>query len=107
MRKSPSVQLSSWSAVLRGRLPALLVLTPKSILSYAEDIYTGVNDIALLKEERKRCLGAVITGDIVDIPNGRGLFRVFIPTCQSALPLRYREHRDLLGLHLWWRKRRF
>ena len=77
MLQSPNEQLSFWSAVLRGRLPALLVLKPEFIPSYAEDIYTDVNDTAMVKEERKRCLAAVITGDIGDIPNGRGLFRAY------------------------------
>jgi hypothetical protein len=77
MLQSPNEQLPFWSAVLRGRLPALLVLKPELILSYADDIYTRVNDTAMLKEERKRCLTAVITGDIGDIPNGRGLFHAY------------------------------
>jgi hypothetical protein len=61
-------QPSFWCAVLRGRLPALVV-QPQSIVDrYANDS-GGIFGDSSLDQERALVLAAVVTGDISRLPN--------------------------------------
>lgn len=76
--KNSISQGTLWSAVLRGRLPALVVLDQVSISTYAEDGILGEDeDEEEIGEARKKCLTAAITGRIGELPNGRELFRAY------------------------------
>jgi hypothetical protein len=67
-------QPSFWCAVLRGRVPALLLQTPDIIADYAAGVF---EDSSFSEEECTACLAAVITGEIDSFPNARNLFRAY------------------------------
>lgn len=71
LQDSPE-QPSFWCAVLRGRIPALLV-EKKVIPNFS----VGSLVDSASPEERSLCLAAVITGEIDRLPNGRNLFRAY------------------------------
>ena len=71
--KEPTEEASFWSAVLRGRLPALVLQDSKTIEGYTEDMFLNEDN----KTERNKCLKAVITGEIDSLPNARNLFRAY------------------------------
>jgi len=71
--KNPTEQPSFWCAVLRGRVPALVLQDPEDIESYAQ----GVFNKSTLEAERQACLAAVITGKIHSLTNSRNLFRAY------------------------------
>lgn len=91
LKKEGSEQLSFWCAVLRGRIPSLLLLTQSSIQRFAEDDpvfaryepkFGGTNQDFLAyemaqRESRKAALRAVISGDISLLPRERNSFAAY------------------------------
>jgi hypothetical protein len=73
LSKNSMEEFSFWSAVLRGRVPALVLQDAQEINHYTELI--GLNGDGV--EERVRCLKAVITGAIENLPNARNTFRAY------------------------------
>jgi hypothetical protein len=71
--KNPVIEASFWSAVLRGRVPALVLQDTQVIEEYTEGIDLDQDNV----EERVRCLKAVITGDIENLTNARNTFRAY------------------------------
>lgn len=71
--KEPTEEASFWSAVLRGRLPALILQDSIEITGYADAMLLDEDTT----EERIKCLKAVISGDIDSLPNARNLFRSY------------------------------
>jgi len=87
MLQSHSEQPSFWCAVLRGRIPALVVQT-REISTYSSGTIIetpspeGMPEEEQerhkrLSEERRKCLSAAITGVIEQLPNERNLFRAY------------------------------
>jgi hypothetical protein len=72
LMQNPAEQPSFWCAVLRGRVPAL-VLQTSEIASYASEVFQDPTS----EEERTSCLAAVITGKIDSLPNAHNLFRSY------------------------------
>jgi hypothetical protein len=72
LSKNAAIEPSFWSAVLRGRVPALVLQDTHVIKGYTEGIFFDQD-----KEERVRCLKAVITGDIENLTNARNTFRAY------------------------------
>lgn len=73
MQKNTTEELSFWSAVLRGRLPALVLQDEGNILHYTDDVFFAEDS----QEERIKCLKAVISGEINSLTNARNLFRAY------------------------------
>ena len=69
-----SFQFGFWSAVLRGRVPALVCLPNNEIKNYAE---SPLSDTTSLFAERQLALGAVLTGNPFGLRPGRDLFRSY------------------------------
>ena len=80
--KDSSKQPSFWCAVLRGRIPALVVQTSeiptysRYLMSSSSSSPDGGSDMTI-EEERRLCLAAVITGNIDQLPNDRQCFRAY------------------------------
>jgi len=74
--KQATCQPSFWCAVLRGRIPALVVQTHE-IEFYAQNVMEESADGMPIAEERGLCLSAVITGRIGQLPNNRNRFRAY------------------------------
>mmetsp|Transcript_24515 Transcript_24515/g.58165 ORF Transcript_24515/g.58165 Transcript_24515/m.58165 type:complete len:577 (+) Transcript_24515:284-2014(+) len=72
LRNDWNTQPSFWCAVLRGRLPALLVQPQRHIELYGQDLFRNAS-----VEERVAALAAVITGEIGSLPNTRNQFRAY------------------------------
>ena len=71
--KGSASQPSFWSAVLRGRLPALLVQYQDDIERYGIEIFPeGTTD-----QQRMKALASVISGNIGNLPYTRGCFRAY------------------------------
>jgi len=71
--KEPTEEASFWSAVLRGRLPALVLQDSGTIAEYTDDMFLDGDSI----EERIKCLKATISGDIDSLTNAHNLFRAY------------------------------
>lgn len=71
-------QPSFWCAVLRGRIPALIVQPAAIVASYASNVFNENTSEA----ERTLCLSAVITGKINRFPNTRNSFRSYSYTSE-------------------------
>ena len=71
--RNASSEPSFWTAVLRGRIPALFLLDERNVETYASNVFEDSTS----ESERKACLAAVITGRIDDLPNERNLFRAY------------------------------
>ena len=71
--KQPTEEPSFWSAVLRGRLPALVLQDRGTIAEYTDDMFMEQDST----EERTNCLKATISGDIDSLTNARNLFRAY------------------------------
>jgi hypothetical protein len=69
----PVSQPSFWCAVLRGRLPALLVQPDSVVAGYGREIFSRETS----DHDRMTALAAVITGDISQLPSQRGLFKAY------------------------------
>jgi hypothetical protein len=74
LSKNSVIEASFWSAVLRGRVPALVLQDTQVIEEYTEGIDLDQDNV----EERVRCLKAVITGDIENLTNARNTFRAYL-----------------------------
>ena len=90
LKKSPTQEVSYWSAILRGRLPALVLQPEDEILDYSNDMFLDEEP----QEERIRCLEAFISAKITSLPNARNLFRAY-----SYMSERYRDGDD--GRFAW------
>lgn len=75
--KQPTEEPSFWSAVFRGRLPALVLQDRGTIAEYTDDMFMDQDSA----EERINCLKATISGDINSLTNARNLFRAH--SCMS------------------------
>jgi hypothetical protein len=71
--KQPTDEPSFWSAVLRGRLPALVLQDHGTIAKYTDDMFMDQDS----KEERMNCLKATISGHIDSLTNARNLLRAY------------------------------
>jgi hypothetical protein len=71
--KQPTEKPSFWSAVLRGRLPALVLQDHGTIAKYTDDVFMDQDS----KEERMNCLKATISGHIDSLTNARNIFRAY------------------------------
>lgn len=69
-----SFHFGFWSAVLRGRVPALVCLPNDEIKNYAE---SPLSDTTALFAERQLALGAVLTGNPFGLRPGRDMFRSY------------------------------
>lgn len=78
MYQKASNQPSFWTAVLRGRLPALMNQRQAEIVYYSEDMFSESRANA----DRIAALSAVITGDIAKLPSGRELFKSYSYMCE-------------------------
>jgi hypothetical protein len=74
LRTEEKSQPSFWSAVLKGRLPALLVQPQILVEGYGEGLFPleTTSD-----EDRIAALKAVITGNISQLPSHRALFKAY------------------------------
>ncbi|KAL3911917.1 MAG: hypothetical protein SGILL_007093 [Bacillariaceae sp.] len=73
LQKNPAGESSFWSAVLRGRIPALVLQDEHDIRGYTRDMFFAEDS----QEERIKCLKAVISGEINSLTNARNLFRAY------------------------------
>lgn len=71
--KESAKEASFWSAVLRARLPALVLQDSNKIAGYTDYMFLDEDGV----DERIKCLKAVISGDIDLLTNGRNLFRAY------------------------------
>ena len=74
LERQATVQPSFWSAVLRGRLPALMLQDQEDIVDYGQ---SHIFPVGTSVEERAQALASVITGKIDTLPSSRGLFRAY------------------------------
>jgi len=73
LSKNTATEASFWSAVLRGRIPALVRQNSQEIEDYTDGVFLDKDDT----EERIRCLKAGITGDVENLTNERNTFRAY------------------------------
>jgi hypothetical protein len=73
LNRTPFKQPSFWCAVLRGRLPALMIQSQDAIEEYGNGIFGA----EATDEDRTGSLAAVITGNISNLPNQRRAFRAY------------------------------
>jgi len=73
LQNDPVSQPSFWCAVLRGRLPALLVQPQRVVTKYGAGIFPQQSS----DQDRMAAVTAVITGDILQLPKERMLFRAY------------------------------
>jgi hypothetical protein len=92
LRKNPTGEFSFWSAVLRGRLPALVLQGEFHIRTYTEDMFFEEDS----QEERIKCLKAVISGEISSLTNARNLFRAY-----SYMSERFSDGTSMNSLFAW------
>jgi len=71
-----------WSAVMRGRIPALCYLTPTEIQTYTQRLATT------LVSSRQAAFDALLTGDLEELKSGRNLFRSFAYSSERSQPRR-------------------
>lgn len=70
----PAIQPSFWCAVLRGRLPGMLVQSNRVIASYGRGLFPKHSTS---EQERVAALTAVITGEFDSLPNASKMFRAY------------------------------
>jgi len=73
LQNDPVSQPSFWCAVLRGRLPALLLQPQSVVTKYGAGIFPQPSS----DQDRMAALTAVITGNISQLPTERKLFRAY------------------------------
>jgi len=76
LERQATAQPSFWSAVLRGRLPALMLQDQEDIVDYGQSV-SHIFPEGTSVEERAQVLASVITGKIDTLPSSCGLFRAY------------------------------